>query len=102
MTRINYKDLFRGLEVYKLETQVSKNPRSVLKKKGKLKVFIAEIMFLRIIGPALLVPGLVQDVYELDGPSVGIMDEMAWMSESCRGNQRIIWKSSVCLEIDGQ
>ena len=42
------------------------NPRSVPKKKEKLKVLIVKRTFLRMISPALSAPGLVQNGYRSD------------------------------------
>lgn len=58
---INNKELFKGLQVCKPETQLG-NTQSIPKKKEKLRVFTGKRIFLRRLSSALLASGLVQDI----------------------------------------
>ena len=55
----------RALEFATWNT-VRQNPRSVLKKKEKLKVITVKSVSLRVISPACLALGLLQDCSESD------------------------------------
>lgn len=53
----NDRDFFKGLRVFKLETQPGKNPE-MIREGGKVTS-----TFLRMVSPAFLASGLVQDAY---------------------------------------
>lgn len=80
------------------------NPRSVPKrkeKKVKSSYIVVKSAFLRIISPALLGPGLVQDG-SLSGVSLGMDVRGSGYGSPSGGDQRVIWRSVVYPGIDSR
>lgn len=72
-------------------------PRSVLKKREKLRVLIVKSTFLRIISPSFLALGLFQNDYQSD-----VRGSKRWVPGSLvtpDSQARVIWKAGIYPDI---
>lgn len=75
------------------ENTTTQKPKSVSKKKEKLRVLIVQSTFLRSIAPAFLSLRLVQDSCQSNVSGLDGEWQVAW------SDQRVIWRARLCPDV---